>query len=49
MIVNDSKVLLNQKDVLNIQGNEIKREGKWIGSFPGLIRPTYFNWQTNNK
>lgn len=32
------------KEVLALQGNEPKREGAWLGKFPGLIRPTYFSW-----
>jgi len=45
MIVdNGENVILNIKDVLTIQGIEGKRIGSWLGKFPGLIRPQYFEW-----
>ncbi|MBP6515440.1 MAG: ATP-binding cassette domain-containing protein [Chitinophagales bacterium] len=39
-----SKHLHFIKEVLALQGNEPKREGAWLGKFPGLIRPKHFSW-----
>jgi lipopolysaccharide transport system ATP-binding protein len=39
-----TKVLANLKDVLLLEGIEDKRDGDWLGDFPGMIRPTYFPW-----
>ena len=39
------KILINVKEVIAIEGNEGKRIGGWMGQFPGLIRPQYFNWK----
>ena len=45
MVVRDGpKVLINLKDLMTIEGIEEKREGGWLGSFPGLIRPQNFKW-----
>lgn len=45
MVVKDGiKVLANMKDVLLLEGIEDKRDGDWLGDFPGMIRPTYFPW-----
>ena len=38
------KVLANLKEVLLLEGIEDKRDGDWLGDFPGMIRPTYFPW-----
>jgi lipopolysaccharide transport system ATP-binding protein len=37
-------VLANLKEVLLLEGIEDKRDGDWLGDFPGMIRPTYFPW-----
>ncbi len=45
MVVKDeSKVIHNLTDIMLIEGVEDKREGSWMGKFPGYIRPTYFKW-----
>lgn len=45
MIVKDSSSpLLNVDNVLTVQGIEPLRESAWMGKFPGLIRPIYFDW-----
>ena len=45
MVVKDGlKALTNLKEVLLLEGIEDKREGDWLGEFPGMIRPTYFPW-----
>lgn len=45
MIVQDGvKVLSNEKEIMLLEGIENKRDGEWLGDFPGMIRPTYFNW-----
>lgn len=47
VVENGDKVTAQINDVLTIEGVEAKRSGAWLGKFPGLVRPTYFNW-TNN-
>ena len=52
MVVKDGvKVLANIKEVLLLEGIEDKRDGDWLGDFPGMIRPTYFPWskEKNNE
>ena len=50
MIVNESKRLGTIKELLVLKGVEGKRESDWIGKYPGMIRPTYFNWKiTQNE
>ena len=45
MVVSDSNYIIhNQKYALSIKGIEQKRDIGWLGEFPGLIRPGYFNW-----
>lgn len=45
MVVKDGlKVLANVKEVLLLEGIEDRRDGDWLGEFPGMIRPTYFPW-----
>jgi lipopolysaccharide transport system ATP-binding protein len=46
MFVKDgAKVLIHAKEVLLLEGIEDKRDGDWLGDFPGMIRPTYFPWR----
>ena len=44
VVENMSKILLNLKSVLSIEGVEGKRTGGWLGKFPGLMRPQNFEW-----
>ena len=44
IVKNGVKVLANLKEVLLLEGIEDKRDGDWLGDFPGMIRPTYFSW-----
>ena len=44
VVENGEKVTAQINDILIIEGVEAKRSGAWLGKFPGLIRPTYFNW-----
>jgi hypothetical protein len=45
MVVKEgTKHIHHLKEVIVIQGNEPKRDGAWLGKFPGLIRPNYFTW-----
>lgn len=45
MVVTDqSRVIHDIKDILLVQGIESHREGSWLGKFPGLVRPLYFEW-----
>jgi len=43
MIVVNSQPVITFEEIFSIEGIEPKREGNWLGKFPGLIRP-YFNW-----
>lgn len=49
VVRNGSHVVHNCKDVITIQGNEVKREGVWLGKFPGLIRPQNYSWTKTAK
>jgi lipopolysaccharide transport system ATP-binding protein len=45
MVVEDgSRVVHNIQDVVKAEGVEQKREGAWMGKFPGMIRPLYYPW-----
>lgn len=44
VVTNRETVLHNLKDILVVQGNEPSREGSWMGKYPGLMRPLYFDW-----
>ncbi|MES2779037.1 MAG: ABC transporter ATP-binding protein [Bacteroidota bacterium] len=45
MVVKDGpKILHHYKDIAFIDGIEQARDGAWMGEFPGLIRPQYFQW-----
>ncbi|CAN5376304.1 ABC transporter ATP-binding protein [soil metagenome] len=45
MAVGDgANVLIQLKDIIFIEGVEVKRDGPWMGKFPGLIRPLYYKW-----
>ena len=37
-------ILLFLKDVVSIKGVEEKRDGAWMGKFPGLVRPQNYQW-----
>jgi len=36
--------LMYLNGVLTIEGHEEKRDGGWLGKYPGMIRPQYYNW-----
>jgi lipopolysaccharide transport system ATP-binding protein len=44
VVENGKKGLIHLKQAISIEGIEGKRSGGWLGKFPGLIRPQYFNW-----
>lgn len=44
VVENMSKILLDLKNVLSIEGVEGKRTEGWLGKFPGFIRPQNFEW-----
>jgi lipopolysaccharide transport system ATP-binding protein len=46
VVENTEKIIFDLKDVLMIEGVEPKREGLWLGKFPGEIKPK-FDWQVN--
>ncbi|MCU0334655.1 MAG: polysaccharide ABC transporter ATP-binding protein [Chitinophagaceae bacterium] len=45
VVKNGEEPVFSVKDVLTIEGVEPKRNGSWLGKFPGLIRPTTYNWK----
>jgi lipopolysaccharide transport system ATP-binding protein len=38
------KILHHLKSLLSVEGTEQRREGAWLGKFPGLLRPVNFKW-----
>lgn len=45
MVVSDGEEALHDlKEIIAIEGIEEKRDGTWLGKYPGLIRPTYYKW-----
>ena len=42
------KILHDLKSVISIEGIEDKREGAWLGKYPGMIRPQTFKWNKRN-
>jgi lipopolysaccharide transport system ATP-binding protein len=44
VVENGENELHNIKEAISIEGVESKREGSWLGKFPGLIKPLYFQW-----
>jgi lipopolysaccharide transport system ATP-binding protein len=42
------KILHHLKQIITVEGIEDKRDGSWLGKYPGLIRPQYFNWKKMN-
>ena len=49
VVKHGAKILHNIKDIISIEGVEVKRDGSWLEKFPGLIRPQTFEWKKNNK
>ena len=45
VVENAEKPIITIKEAITIEGVESKREGSWLGKFPGLIRPQYFTWK----
>lgn len=46
MVVENGPIVLHHiKEIINIEGVEIKRETSWLEKFPGMIRPQYFKWE----
>ncbi len=45
VVENAEKPILTIKEAITIEGVESKREGSWLGKFPGLVRPQYFTWK----
>ena len=44
MFVDNSRILYENMNLMNIEGVEKLRSGAWLEKFPGLVRPNYFNW-----
>ena len=44
IVSNGEEALHHLKEVIAIEGIEEKREGSWMGKYPGLIRPQYYKW-----
>jgi hypothetical protein len=47
VVENGERALIYAEDAIKIEGIEPKRDGGWLGKFPGLIRPTEFVWSKN--
>jgi lipopolysaccharide transport system ATP-binding protein len=41
VVENGPKILHHLQNIISIEGMEQKREGAWMGKFPGLLRPNY--------
>ncbi len=46
VVENGEKAILEAKEIIQIEGVEKKRDGSWLGRFPGLLRPS-FEWSKN--
>jgi lipopolysaccharide transport system ATP-binding protein len=44
VVENGPKILHHLQNIVAIEGVEAKREGAWMGKFPGLLRPTNYAW-----
>ena len=44
VVSNGEEIIHDMKEVISIEGIEQKREGSWMGKYPGLIRPQYYKW-----
>ena len=44
VVEGESKPIHHLKDVASIEGVEEKRDGAWMGKFPGLMRPLNYKW-----
>ena len=49
VVQNGPKILHHFKEFISIEGIEAKREGAWLGKFPGLIRPLYYTWSKSRS
>jgi len=46
MVVENGSVSLHHlKEIIIIEGVEGRRDGGWMGKFPGLVRPEYYKWE----
>ncbi|WP_309640378.1 ABC transporter ATP-binding protein [Flavobacterium sp.] len=45
VVKHGAKILHNIKEVISVEGVEVKRDGSWLEKFPGLIRPQTFEWK----
>lgn len=48
VVENGHRAILIAEDAIKIEGNEPQREVGWLGKFPGLIRPTEYEWKKKN-
>jgi lipopolysaccharide transport system ATP-binding protein len=44
VVENGPKILHHCKELITIEGIEAKRDGAWMGKFPGLLRPQNYKW-----
>jgi lipopolysaccharide transport system ATP-binding protein len=44
VVESGSKILHDLKNIVSIEGAEEKRDGAWMGKFPGLLRPLNYKW-----
>jgi lipopolysaccharide transport system ATP-binding protein len=44
VVQNGPRILHHFQNLISIEGVEEKRDGAWMGKFPGMIRPTNYKW-----
>lgn len=44
VVENKERAIIDMKDIMTIRGVEQKRDSAWLGKYPGLIRPEYYQW-----
>jgi len=44
VVANGPKIVHQLQNIISIEGIEEKREGAWMGKFPGLLRPLNYSW-----
>ena len=44
VVENGPQILHHLQNIISIEGVEGKRDGSWMGKFPGLLRPLNYKW-----
>ncbi|MEE1945126.1 ABC transporter ATP-binding protein [Pedobacter sp. KR3-3] len=45
VVDHNSNALVEISELISIEFTEAKRQGSWMGKFPGLMRPAFFDWE----